>query len=24
LLVADPNNGWRQPRIMQMSGRIVF
>jgi hypothetical protein len=24
LLVADPNNPWRQPRIVQLSGRIVF
>ncbi len=24
LLVADPNNPWRQPRILQLSGRIVF
>jgi len=24
LAIGDPNNPWRQPRIMQMSGRIVF
>jgi len=24
LMVADPNSPWRQPRIMQISGRIVF